>query len=1422
MALVASTMASHLDGVTDNQRARELYKYYQPTPLAPEKPEAELTAEDEQIRDIKVKSNITSSKISSPDTALTAFCQLVTWRLGVQRAMISVIDAETQYFIAEGTKTVDLVDSNKHAAGDEIWIGCAAVKKVGRLCERTIAVKPTEGRYPYFIVDDLSRDDRFCNLPFVTGSPFMRFYAGVPLITKRGIPIGSLFVVDDRAGLGLSPEKAHFMGTMAVTIMRHMEMSREVEEHRRGMKMSRGLASFVEGRAELAEAEVEAEDNEGTKIVGQFETEPSIRTSRSKGSVRSSVSQRGSATVESKEKEYAAALSRTEQAIFAAGEEAILKSRPDLEAQSQQTSYETSITISSPSDPNDKATSPTDSNPESTAMKVLFSRAANLIREAFEVDGGCVFYDAQTGIGSEKAHRQGPHEDESSCTESVTDSLAEMGMGLQGSDAETSPRDVCSDEDATKPSAPTPSSQGGGSMGFGDSAFSHTTSTAPKPCDLLGFSTADAASINGDPIPGPEAFKPLEEKTLMPLLTRYPRGKLWNFDSDGAVSSSSGDEVQKPFSVDPLKRSKEVRQRKVKNKQSKSVAKILLRYFPGVRQLLFVPLWNAGSSRWLSACFAWSTEPTRILSKQSELAFLSAFGNSVMAEWSRIDTEIADQKKTDFIGSISHELRSPLHGILASAEFLEENTTGWERGLVETIDSCGRTLLDTINHILDYSKINHFEKNWRKNKGRSRGFTGKPGGPLTLQQSDLPMLNLFQALDIAVLAEEVVDSVFAGHVFQHTTAQSFDQVAEARGKMADATRNPGDNSMGQKIQLSGVVVIIDVDCHNYHFTTQPGALRRLIMNLLGNALKYTSHGYVKISLSATDMDGFSVATEGSSAGSDQVPRSMIQLIVEDTGRGISPDFLRSKLFMPFAQENSLSSGTGLGLSIVRKIVSLLEGDITIDSEVGRGTRVKVTLPLLRDMPRTVSSAASSSTQRSIMSVARDTDSTIPHLQTQATGYRASLHNFDFHTQDPVLRDMNRLLQKSITTFLVKWYGMRIVPLGQNCEIIISNEATPAMLESLTASYRPSKPKTPAIVVLSSHSTRFDRSTHTLTSSLSFIAKPVGPLKLAKAIAHCLPGAPFVPTPRPEAHSSESSDLSCVFEELSMSPRGGEVLDNSRMATDSANARKAIESPTPNAVAEKSAEFPFPNAREEKGGGLPPPRIGKAEGKAPPTSKAKAIPRPGAPPRISSTEKAPLSISPNSQPTLPPAVLVQQPSLPSQPIPDPASEVKLESPTLLLVDDNQINIRLLSTYLTRRNYSVVHQAMDGLQAVNMVEARPQGYDIIFMDITMPVLDGFGATKLIRSIEERRRKGSSATPGEGAGPLSAGSDGHRATTGEMGGKGQAALVIAFTGRSSIEDQNEAVRVGIDLFMTKPVAFKEVGKICDNWAANRERGA
>ena len=485
--------------------------------------------------------------------------------------------------------------------------------------------------------------------------------------------------------------------------MKHMEMAREVEEHRRGMKMSRGLASFVEGRSELAEADMEAEDNEGSRIAGQFE-EPSITKTRSKGSTASAIG--SAASIERKEREYSAALAKTEEAIMEFQDHTPktepTSSRPDFGSISQPNSFGgTSISVSSPNDTHDKLSPASEDASETSSMRLLFSRAANLIREAFEVDGGAVFYDAQTGFSS----NAGQHEPSSPFVrdDSQTDSLADSSH-TSGDDQGSSGEQI-SDQDA-KISSPTLLPQRG-SPGLGEVTFSRTTKDSGKSVETLGFSTADASSIHGDSLPGSQAFTPFEEKALHTLLRRYPRGKLWTFDSDGAVSSSSEDETFKRIRRDSDERRNDLRRRKVRNQKAKSDARFLAKHFPGVRQLLFVPLWDAGRSRWLSGCFAWSTEPTRILSKQSELAFLTAFGNSVMAEWSRIDTEIADQKKGDFIGSISHELRSPLHGILASAEFLEEVTTGWESRLVETIDSCGRTLLDTIVRLLLCSTDHH-------------------------------------------------------------------------------------------------------------------------------------------------------------------------------------------------------------------------------------------------------------------------------------------------------------------------------------------------------------------------------------------------------------------------------------------------------------------------------------------------------------------------------------------------------------------------------------------------------------------------------------------------------------------------------------------------------------------------------------------
>ncbi len=129
------------------------------------------------------------------------------------------------------------------------------------------------------------------------------------------------------------------------------------------------------------------------------------------------------------------------------------------------------------------------------------------------------------------------------------------------------------------------------------------------------------------------------------------------------------------------------------------------------------------------------------------------------------------------------------------------------------------------------------------------------------------------------------------------------------------------------------------------------------------------------------------------------------------------------------------------------------------------------------------------------------------------------------------------------------------------------------------------------------------------------------------------------------------------------------------------------------------------------------------------------------------------------------------------------------PHVLLVDDNKINLKLLETYLrTKRKYTNIAQAEDGEQAVRAVESAEEPFDVIFMDISMPVMNGFEATRAIRDFENDK------------------------------GTDPGSMIIALTGLASGRDQTEVFDSGCDIYMTKPVSFKEVGKLLNHWEAHQ----
>lgn len=108
-------------------------------------------------------------------------------------------------------------------------------------------------------------------------------------------------------------------------------------------------------------------------------------------------------------------------------------------------------------------------------------------------------------------------------------------------------------------------------------------------------------------------------------------------------------------------------------------------------------------------------------------------------------------------------------------------------------------------------------------------------------------------------------------------------------------------------------------------------MTRILTNLVGNALKYTKTGIIRVSMKTGEV----VQT---SEDSHRIP---VSLVIEDTGIGISKDYLEHSLYTPFAQEDLHSNGTGLGLSIVKQILGTMGGQMTIQSTVGVGSKVSV-------------------------------------------------------------------------------------------------------------------------------------------------------------------------------------------------------------------------------------------------------------------------------------------------------------------------------------------------------------------------------------------------------------------------------------------------------------------------------------------------
>ncbi|CBY00509.1 similar to sensor histidine kinase/response regulator [Plenodomus lingam JN3] len=940
----------------------------------------------------------------SEDKALTAFAQLGALRLNARRCLISFFDRKDCFLLAEGTKTLSLDTGEAEFAEDRLCFGSVVFPKEQSLCYYTVNLAPKftnlplddPSDLPSLVVNDLARDDRFKDLPFVKGPPKSRFYAGVPIRSPSGHSIGTYCVLDDQPRDGLTPHQLAFLKSMAGTVMRHLEMTRATEDQRRGKIMVKSLGSFAEGKSglenwwqdpwDLAEQSVTAVIPDTINL--PMRQQPfALSTAALEPIVLDKIQSAGSSVPSTK------------------------NSTVTSPASVQPPSTATPCSITLPENPrplvptttsSTSANMPTDNiAPE---VRATFTRAANMIVDATEAEG-VSFFDAK---------------------------ISTFG-GLVDDDFDP---DILPEPD--------------------------------KPCVLLGSAISKTARESDSQSANDVA---MSESVLKHLLRLYPHGHIFNLDDDMAMSAfnspsaGGGDlELSDGFPFTTAQKSESMR--------SMDDEAYLRTVFPKARSLVLYPLWDPHRDRWFASAVIWSSDPKRVFTSEQELSYLAAFSNSVMAEVARLDTKLADAAKADFISSISHELRSPLHGILGMTDLLKDSYIDNQQvSHVATIETCGKTLLETINHVLDFAKINNLtrgaSKRQKKRTQNARHMIS-PGQPHT---NDI--MTLINDVDMGILTEDVVESVFAGYTYAKTSAQTYE--------LSTPTSNKPKLSVVLDINYSG----------NYVFRTQPGAWRRVIMNLFGNSLKYTPSGFVKVKLEVKRKPG---ALED---------RCEFRFSVTDSGIGMSEDYINNRLFHSFAQENPLSQGTGLGLSIVKQIVESLGGEVEVRSEKGRGTKFMVKCPLKESSmsPSFCPTGSEQDKKRQLQAIAKRTKG----LKVAFRGFNTEE---DQYVEGLKTKSASKLSLKALDSLCTDWFGMFKCEEGDKAtkpDLIIATEACAKILRS----HQNQKPKdaseAPPVIVVCPGAAAAQSTTAITVPGIVFecISQPVGPHKLAKALGSCL-------------------------------------------------------------------------------------------------------------------------------------------------------------------------------------------------------------------------------------------------------------------------------------------------------------------------------